>query len=97
MLDTWLKFDDQVMEKYLNGQSLTEDEVRRVVRARHHCDEGDPVSLVRLSRIRVCSFGCSCGLSSSLDIPPPLVWILVESLSGSPSIPSHLPLWRSKL
>jgi elongation factor G len=33
MLEAVAEFDDQVMEKYLNGQSLTEDEVRRVVRA----------------------------------------------------------------
>lgn len=33
MLDAVVEFDDQVMEKYLNGQSLAEDEVRRVVRA----------------------------------------------------------------
>ena len=33
MLDAVAEFDDQVMEKYLNGQSLTDDEVRRVVRA----------------------------------------------------------------
>jgi elongation factor G len=33
MLESVAEFDDQVMEKYLNGQSLTEDEIRRVVRA----------------------------------------------------------------
>ena len=33
MLEAVAEFDDQVMEKYLNGQSLTEDEVRRVIRA----------------------------------------------------------------
>ena len=33
MLEAVAEFDDQVMEKYLNGQELTEDEVRRVVRA----------------------------------------------------------------
>jgi elongation factor G len=33
MLEAVAEFDDHVMEKYLNGQSLTEDEVRRVVRA----------------------------------------------------------------
>ncbi|HKT33723.1 MAG TPA: elongation factor G [Nitrospira sp.] len=33
MLEAVAEFDDQVMEKYLNGQSLTEDEIRRVVRA----------------------------------------------------------------
>ena len=33
MLESVAEFDDQVMEKYLNGQSLTEEEVRRVVRA----------------------------------------------------------------
>ena len=33
MLDAVAEFDDQVMEKYINGQSLTEEEVRRVVRA----------------------------------------------------------------
>jgi elongation factor G len=32
MLEAVAEFDDQVMEKYLNGQSLTEDEIRRVVR-----------------------------------------------------------------
>src|SRR5574340_357161 len=33
MLEAVAEIDDQVMEKYLNGQSLTEEEVRRVVRA----------------------------------------------------------------
>lgn len=33
MLEAVAEFDDQVMEKYLNGQALTEEEVRRVVRA----------------------------------------------------------------
>ncbi|HEU4684941.1 MAG TPA: elongation factor G [Nitrospira sp.] len=33
MLEAVAEFDDQIMEKYLNGQSLTEEEVRRVVRA----------------------------------------------------------------
>jgi len=33
MLEAVAEFDDQVMEKYLNGQALTEEEIRRVVRA----------------------------------------------------------------
>ena len=33
MLDSVAEFDDQVMEKYINGQPLIEEEVRRVVRA----------------------------------------------------------------
>jgi elongation factor G len=33
MLEAVAEFDDQVMEKYLNGQALTEDEIRRVIRA----------------------------------------------------------------
>jgi elongation factor G len=33
MLEAVAEFDDQVMEKYLNGQSLTEDEIKRVIRA----------------------------------------------------------------
>ena len=33
MLEAVAEFDDQVMEKYLNGQALTEDEIRCVVRA----------------------------------------------------------------
>jgi elongation factor G len=33
MLEAVAEFDDHVMEKYLNGQELTEEEVRRVVRA----------------------------------------------------------------
>ncbi|GKS60486.1 elongation factor G 2 [Nitrospira sp.] len=33
MLDAVAEHDDQVMEKYLNGQSLTEAEVRRAIRA----------------------------------------------------------------
>ena len=32
MLEAVAEFDDQVMEKYLNGQSLTEEEIRRVIR-----------------------------------------------------------------
>lgn len=33
MLDAVAEFDDQVMEKYLNGHPLTEEEVRRAIRA----------------------------------------------------------------
>ena len=33
MLEAVAEFDDHVMEKYLNGQALTEEEVHRVVRA----------------------------------------------------------------
>ncbi len=33
MLESVAEFDDQVIEKYLNGQELTEEEVRRAVRA----------------------------------------------------------------
>jgi elongation factor G len=33
MLEAVAEFDDHVMEKYLNGQSLTEDEIKRVIRA----------------------------------------------------------------
>jgi elongation factor G len=33
MIEAVAEFDDQVMEKYLNGQELSEEEIRRVVRA----------------------------------------------------------------
>ena len=33
MLEAVAEFDDQVIEKYLNGQSLTEEEIHRVIRA----------------------------------------------------------------
>ena len=33
MLEAVAEFDDHVMEKYLNGQALTEEEIRRVIRA----------------------------------------------------------------
>jgi len=33
MMDAVAEFDEQTMEKYLNGQPLTEDEVRRAIRA----------------------------------------------------------------
>ena len=33
MLDAVAEFDDQTMEKYLNGQPLTEEEIRRAIRA----------------------------------------------------------------
>jgi elongation factor G len=33
MLDAVAEFDEQAMEKYLNGQSLTEEEIRRAIRA----------------------------------------------------------------
>ena len=33
MLEAVAEYDDQVMEKYLNGQPLTEEEVRRAIRA----------------------------------------------------------------
>ncbi len=32
MLEAVAEFDEQVLEKYLNGQSLTEDEIRRAIR-----------------------------------------------------------------
>ena len=32
MLEAVAEFDDQIMEKYLNGQSLTEEEIRHVIR-----------------------------------------------------------------
>lgn len=33
MLDAVAEFDEQTMEKYLNGQPLTEEEIRRAIRA----------------------------------------------------------------
>ena len=33
MLDAVAEFDEQAMEKYLNGQPLTEEEIRRAIRA----------------------------------------------------------------
>lgn len=33
MLDAVAEFDEQTMDKYLNGQSLTEEEIRRAIRA----------------------------------------------------------------
>ena len=54
----------RVMEKYLNGQSLTEDEVRRAIRAATIAMKVTPVLCGSAFKNKgFSSFGCCCGLS----------------------------------
>src|SRR5512144_2138238 len=73
MLDAVAEFDDQVMEKYLNGQSLTEEEIRRVVRAGTIKMKVIPVlcgSAFKNKGVQQLLDGVVDFLPSPLDIPP---------------------------
>jgi len=73
MLEAVAEFDDQVMEKYLNGQSLTEEEIRRVVRAGTIKMKVIPVlcgSAFKNKGVQQLLDGVVDFLPSPLDIPP---------------------------
>ena len=73
MLEAVAEFDDQVMEKYLNGQTLTEDEIRRVVRAAAISMKVTPVlcgSAFKNKGVQQLLDGVVDFLPSPLDVPP---------------------------
>ena len=73
MLESVAEFDDQVMEKYLNGQSLTEEEVRRVVRAGAIALKITPVlcgSAFKNKGVQQLLDGVVDFLPSPVDVPP---------------------------
>ncbi|MGQ0810662.1 MAG: elongation factor G, partial [Nitrospiraceae bacterium] len=73
MLEGVAEFDEQVLEKYLNGQSLSEDEVRRAVRAGAIAIKIIPVlcgSAFKNKGVQQLLDGVVDYLPSPLDIPP---------------------------
>ena len=73
MLDAVAEFDDQVMEKYINGQPLSEEEVRRVVRAGTIAMKVVPVlcgSAFKNKGVQQLLDGVVDFLPSPVDIPP---------------------------
>ena len=73
MLEAVAEFDDHVMEKYLNGQALTEEEVHRVVRAGAIAIKIIPVlcgSAFKNKGVQQLLDGVVDFLPSPLDIPP---------------------------
>ena len=73
MLEAVAEFDDHVMEKYLNGQSLSEDEVRRCIRAGAIAMKVIPVlcgSAFKNKGVQQLLDGVVEYLPSPLDIPP---------------------------
>ncbi|MDR4485866.1 MAG: elongation factor G [Nitrospirales bacterium] len=73
MLDAVAEFDDQVMEKYLNGHPLTEEEVMRAIRAATISMKITPVlcgSAFKNKGVQQLLDGVVDYLPSPLDIPP---------------------------
>jgi elongation factor G len=73
MIEAVAEFDDQVMEKYLNGHALTEDEIRRVVRAGAISLKVTPVlcgSAFKNKGVQQLLDGVVDFLPSPLDVPP---------------------------
>ena len=73
LLEAVAEFDDQVMEKYLNGQELTEEEVRRMVRAGTIAMKITPVlcgSAFKNKGVQQLLDAVVEYLPSPLDIPP---------------------------
>ncbi len=73
MLDAVAEFDDQAMEKYLNGQSLTIEEVKRAIRAGAITMKITPVlcgSAFKNKGVQQLLDGVVDYLPSPLDIPP---------------------------
>ncbi len=73
MLDAVAEFDDQVMEKYLNGHPLTEEEVRRAIRAGTIAMKITPVlcgSAFKNKGVQQLLDAVVDYLPSPLDIPP---------------------------
>ena len=73
MLEAVAEFDDHVMEKYLNGQSLSEEEVRRCIRAGTIAMKITPVlcgSAFKNKGVQQLLDGVVDYLPSPVDIPP---------------------------
>jgi elongation factor G len=73
MLDAVAEFDEQVMEKYLNGHPLTEEEVRRAIRAGTIAMKITPVlcgSAFKNKGVQQLLDAVIDYLPSPLDIPP---------------------------
>jgi elongation factor G len=73
MLEAVAEFDDQVMEKYLNGHSLTEEEVRRAIRAATIAMKVIPVvcgSAFKNKGVQQLLDAVVDYLPSPLDVPP---------------------------
>ena len=73
MLEAVAEFDDQVMEKYLNGHALTEEEVRRAIRAATISMKVTPVlcgSAFKNKGVQQLLDAVVDYLPSPLDIPP---------------------------
>ncbi len=72
MLEAVAEFDDQIMEKYLNGQALTEEDIRCVVRASAIARKVTPVlcgSAFKNKGVQQLLDGIVNLLPSPLDIP----------------------------
>jgi elongation factor G len=73
MIDAVAEFDEQVMEKYLNGHSLTEDEIKRAIRAATIAMKVTPVlcgSAFKNKGVQQLLDAVVDYLPSPLDIPP---------------------------
>ena len=73
MLDAVAEFDEQVMEKYLNGHSLSEEEIRRAIRAGTIAMKITPVlcgSAFKNKGVQQLLDAVIDYLPSPLDIPP---------------------------
>jgi len=73
MLDAVAEFDEQAMEKYLNGQSLTIEEIRRAIRAGAIAMKITPVlcgSAFKNKGVQQLLDGVVDYLPSPLDVPP---------------------------
>lgn len=73
LVDAVAEFDDQVMEKYLNGQPLTEEEIRRAIRAGTIAMKVTPVlcgSAFKNKGVQQLLDNVIELLPSPLDIPP---------------------------
>ena len=73
MLEAVAEFDEQVLEKYLNGESLTEEEIKKVVRAGGISMKVTPVlcgASFKNKGVQQLLDGVLDFLPSPLDIPP---------------------------
>ncbi|KAF4516364.1 hypothetical protein B566_EDAN000607 [Ephemera danica] len=73
MIDAVAEFDEQVMEKYLNGHSLTEEEIKRAIRAATIAMKVTPVlcgSAFKNKGVQQLLDAVVDYLPSPLDIPP---------------------------
>ena len=73
MLEAVAEFDEQVLEKYLNGEPLSEDEIKKAVRAGGICMKVTPVlcgASFKNKGVQQLLDGVLDFLPSPLDIPP---------------------------